>query len=592
MRRLKATVRDAQGILIVPLHTPSLTVFQARFNGHFFQIVDQPADNHRAALSWRAVSHFGDRGLRVDTTIMINDLTAVAPRLDTLEIPGPQRVDFDSARHLTPANELSTPQVDLSPADDARKQWIDSVRDQYDAAAARLRHPLARYYFSRVKKRLADLVESHSRILEIGCGDGELLASLRPLRGVGVDISAEVVARARENHPHLTFVQALGEEVHHLNETFDYVIICQSLGDVYDLQALFDSVRTVCHERTRLIVVHYSRVWQPALRLMEWLGIKRRAPEHNWLPNEEVTHLLRISGFETVRAAGLTICPLYVPLLSNLINRVVGNCPVVHHLGLNYVVVARPVHPTVRERDRQPSVSIVVPARNEAGHISSILQRIPSMSSQQEVIFVEGNSTDDTWSVIQETVRHYDGPYAVRALRQDGRGKGDAVRKGFAASNGDVLMILDADLSVPPEELPRFYEALVNGTGEFINGSRMVYLMDKRAMRFLNLMGNKVFGAIFTYLMSQRFRDTLCGTKVLFRRDYERIVANRSSFGDFDPFGDFDLLFGAARLNLKIVDVPVHYKARTYGETNISRFRHGWMLLRMCVLAARKLKFR
>ena len=176
-------------------------------------------------------------------------------------------------------------------------------------------------------------------------------------------------------------------------------------------------------------------------------------------------------------------------------------------------------------------------------------------------------------------------------MQQSGRGKGDAVRKGFAEARNDVLVILDADISVPPEEVPQFVRALECGHGEFINGSRMVYPMDKRAMRFLNLLANKFFGYAFTFLLGQRFRDTLCGTKVISRRDYERLAANRSYFGDFDPFGDFDLLFGAARLNLKIVDIPVHYKERIYGETNISRFSHGWLLLKMCAFAARKIKF-
>jgi len=287
----------------------------------------------------------------------------------------------------------------------------------------------------------------------------------------------------------------------------------------------------------------------------------------------------------------MTIAPLYVPLVSALLNRFIANLPGVNQFGLNNVIVARCVDAKTIEAARPQSVSIIVPARNEAGHIATLLERIPVLAPKQEIIFVEGGSTDATWWAIQQAARDYAGPFIIKTLQQRGSGKGDAVRKGFEAATGDVLMILDADISVPPEELSTFYDALTRGQGEFINGSRMVYIMDRKAMRFLNLLANKTFGWVFTYLLSQRFRDTLCGTKVLTKADYERIAANRAHFGDFDPFGDFDLLFGAARANLKIVDMPVHYKARTYGETNISRFRHGWMLLRMCVVAARKLKF-
>jgi glycosyltransferase involved in cell wall biosynthesis len=258
---------------------------------------------------------------------------------------------------------------------------------------------------------------------------------------------------------------------------------------------------------------------------------------------------------------------------------------------LNYVVVARSLEAAPIAPGERPSVSVVVPARNEAGNIDAVLERLPRLAERQEVIFVEGGSRDETWPAIQRAVEKYRGPFTVRAMQQSGRGKGDAVRAGFAVARGEVLIILDADLSVPPEELPAFLDALHKGQGELINGSRMVYLMDRQAMRFLNLLGNKVFGLLFTYLLGQRFRDTLCGTKVLLRKDYERIAARRAFLGTLDPFGDFDLLFGAARLNLKITDLPVHYKARTYGETNISRFRHGWMLLCMCGVAARRLRF-
>jgi hypothetical protein len=408
---------------------------------------------------------------------------------------------------------------------------------------------------------------------------------------VGVDLNEAAVAEARRCHPGLRFLHMRGEDVAALDEKFDYVVLCQTLGEIYDLLALFRALQSVCHSRTRLVVVHYSRVWQPALRLMEWLRLKSRSPEQNWVPTDEIVHLMRLSGFDPIRTSGMTIAPLYVPLISAFMNRFLGNLPGVDQFGLNNVIVARSVDPAVAAKDRPQSVSIVVPARNEAGHIQPLLDRLPQFAPRQELIFVEGGSTDATWWAIQKCAREYRGPMTIRALRQEGRGKGDAVRVGFAAATGDVLMILDADISVPPEELPGFFETLASGKGEFINGSRMVYLMDRKAMRFLNLLGNKAFGAMFTYLVSQRFRDTLCGTKVLTRADYERIARQRSYFGDFDPFGDFDLLFGAARANLKIVDLPVHYKARTYGETNISRFRHGWMLLRMCLLAARKLKF-
>lgn len=435
------------------------------------------------------------------------------------------------------------------------------------------------------------IVEPGARVLDIGCGSGTLLAHVRPSVGVGVDTDPAEIAKARAAHRGLRFSTLPGERVHELGDTFDYVIISQLLGEVYDLRTLFRSVQAVCHERTRVIIVQYSRLWQPALKVAEWLGIKRRVDEHNWLPADEIEHQLGMAGFETIHTTPLTIAPLPFPLVSNFVNRFIAHLPLVRQLCLSNVTVARSREAAARVATAQPSLSIIVPARNEAGNIRPLLDRIPEMAPRQEIIFIEGHSKDETWAAIQRAVDEYDGPFSLCAMRQPGAGKGDAVRAAFAEASGEMLMILDADISVPPEELPAFYEMLSSGHGEFINGSRLVYLMDKKAMRFLNLVANKLFGWLFTFLINQRCRDTLCGTKVLMRRDYERIATNRSYFGNFDPFGDFDLLLGAARLQLKILDVPVHYKARTYGDTNISRFRHGLLLLRMCGVAASKLKF-
>ena len=212
------------------------------------------------------------------------------------------------------------------------------------------------------------------------------------------------------------------------------------------------------------------------------------------------------------------------------------------------------------------------------------------MGSHTELIFVEGHSQDDTIEQCRR-VAAVTPDKDIKIFTQNGRGKGDAVRLGFSKASGDILIILDADLSVAPEDLPQFYDALVTGKGEFINGSRLVYAKDPQAMRFLNLLGNKFFALLLSRLLGQPIKDTLCGTKVLYRNDYGRIAGSRAYFGDFDPFGDFDLLFGAAKLNLKIVEAPIRYRQRTYGTTNISRFSHGWLLLRMSAYAARKLLF-
>jgi glycosyltransferase involved in cell wall biosynthesis len=304
---------------------------------------------------------------------------------------------------------------------------------------------------------------------------------------------------------------------------------------------------------------------------------------------EDITNLLYLADFEVIQQWQEIIWPFSTPFLDLFFNHFLVKLWPFNHLALTNLIVAR-LQQQKEPLSQKPLVSVVIPARNEAGNIPQIFKRTPKLGRGTELIFVEGHSKDDTYAVIaQESAKHPE--YQCKLLKQTGIGKGDAVKLGFAHAEGEILMILDADLTVPPEDLPRFYNALLTGKGDFINGVRLVYPMEKRAMRFLNLVGNKFFSLAFSWLLGQSIKDTLCGTKALWKKDYALIAANRAYFGDFDPFGDFDLLFGAAKLNLKIVDLPIRYRERAYGETNIHRWKHGWLLLKMALFAARRIKF-
>ncbi len=367
----------------------------------------------------------------------------------------------------------------------------------------------------------------------------------------------------------------------------DYLLLNGNIHYKRDIHAFLEQLHAVCTPGTRLIITYYSKLWQPFFRLATMLGLRSKDPEQNWLAMEDVQNLLELADFEPVIDESRVLMPLYIPIVSNLLNRYLSPLPVFRACNMLHIMVARPRFDTSGWR---PSVSVVVPARNESGNIESAVTRLPAMGPDDELIFVEGNSTDNTWEVIQQVKNKYSEKNIV-ITRQDGKGKGDAVRKGFSFASKEILMILDADLTVPPESLPLFYEAIVEGKGEFINGSRLVYPMDDKAMRFANIVGNKFFAMAFSFVLGQRFKDTLCGTKVLTKENYNKIASHRSFFGEFDPFGDFDLIFGSMRLALKIREVPISYKERTYGDTNIQRWRHGVILLRMLIYAARKIKF-
>jgi ubiquinone/menaquinone biosynthesis C-methylase UbiE len=441
-------------------------------------------------------------------------------------------------------------------------------------------------YHRRLAEVYQFLVSPGQRVLEIGCAQGDLLAAVRPSFGVGVDFSGEMLRLANRRHPELHFLQSDAHALA-LSGTFDVILLSDLLNDLWDLQAAFRRFRPLVHPRTRILINSYSRLWETPLAAADRLGLARPTLYQNWLTVEDISNLLYLEGFETMRHWHEVLLPLPLPILEPFLNRFVAKLWPFQSLALTNMLVARPIP---QAASAAPLVSVIVPARNEAGNIEEIFLRIPRMGRGTELVFVEGHSRDDTLEAIRRSAAaHPEQPCLV--IQQTGVGKGDAVRLGFERASGDVLMILDADLTVPPEDLPRFLDVLVSGKGEFANGVRLVYPMEDEAMRFLNLLGNKFFGAAFSWLLGQPVKDTLCGTKVLRRSDYERIAANRAYFGDFDPFGDFDLLLGAAKLNLKILDVPIRYRQRRYGSTNIERWRHGLLLLQMLGTAARRLKF-
>ena len=446
-------------------------------------------------------------------------------------------------------------------------------------------HRPAQGYHRLIEAVCRSIVRPGASVLEIGSGDGDLLAALEPSQGTGVEVSPRMVELAHARHPDLRFDLAAGEDLA-LGETFDYIVLSDLVPYVDDLLALFRSVAAHSDADTRIVVHSYSQLWRPVLSILELLRLNRRTPIRNWMTIEDVRDLLQLTGLEPLTTTRRILFPLQVPLLSPFLNGVIGPLPIIRHLCLTWWIVARK-HPP--DEPESVSVSIVVPARDEAGMIERIVEETPELGSGTELIFVEGHSTDGTREEIDRQIGLHPERRIV-CVEQTGKGKGDAVRLGFASARNDVLVILDADLTVRPQELAAFVDAVASGRAEFANGSRLVYGLEPGAMRFLNLLGNKTFSLIFSALLGQPVKDTLCGTKVLKRTRYEQIAAGRSYFGDFDPFGDFDLLLGAARLQLKIVDVPVRYQSRTYGETKISRFRHGWLLLRMAVFAYRKLK--
>ena len=447
----------------------------------------------------------------------------------------------------------------------------------------------AAFFHGEDLRYLRFLIPEGLRVLELGCGIGNTLAGLRPSFGLGVDFSAAMITEARRLHPDLQFQVGDVEDpefLASLTSPFDVILIVDTVGSLDDCQTMFETLHGLCSRETRVIVVYYSHLWEPLIRFAEWIGWRARQTEQNVFSPADIHALADLSDFEVVKAEFRLLSPLRLFGLGSLINRFVAILPVIRSLNLRHYSVCRSMR---QSNDHIRSASVIIPARNERGNIEAAIKRMPRFCDDLEVIFVEGHSSDGTAAEIERVAKAYP-DWDIKTMTQPGKGKADAVFAGFDAAAGDVLMILDADLTMPPEQLSKFWRSIASGKGEFINGSRLVYPMEEGAMQFLNLVANKSFSLIFSWLLNQRFTDTLCGTKVLRRSDYKRLQAGRSYFGEFDPFGDFDLIFGATKLNLRCVEVPIRYSARSYGKTQISRFRHGFLLVRVVIFAFFRIK--
>ncbi len=438
------------------------------------------------------------------------------------------------------------------------------------------------YYYENFRKLAAKIIPSDASVLEFGSKRGELLKYLPNKIKVGVEFDPDF-----KNNKSIKVIYYKDIRKVLKGKKFDYILLSNTLSEIDNIQDFLSVIKKYCHERTRIVSIYFNYLWKPLLDLGEIAGVK--SPEYkvpNWLTREDVDNFFDLERYEKIKHGKYFLIPYKIPFFSDAVNKYLSPLPFFRELSLlNYSVYKfnTPI--------KDYSVSIVVPARNESGNIKGVLNKIPTFPLDTEVIFVEGNSSDYTYEAIDNEMKNYKGNISTKLYKQKGKGKGDAVRLGFSNAKNDLLMILDADLTVRPEELTKFYDAVKIGKGELVMGSRLIYPMENEAMRTLNILGNKFFSSLFSFVLDQRIKDTLCGTKVLLKKDYQKIVENRKVFGDFDPFGDYDLIFGAAKLNLKISEIPIRYRDRIYGTTNISRFTHGWLLLKMSYFALKKFKF-
>lgn len=439
------------------------------------------------------------------------------------------------------------------------------------------------YYYNEIYKHLNFIIPKNSSVLNIRCQTGHFLNAIQPKRGVGVEISESLVKTAQDEYPEYEFIywdQSCNEL--DLGETFDFIVF-NDLFDSIDLLQDFKQIKKHCHESTRIIISNYNFFWQPALALGSKLGARMPYLQPNWLTLHDIDVFLKLADLKKVKVHHGFIFPYSIPFLSNFLNDYLAKAPLINQLCLNQMIIAR--SPCEKGDNDQPSVSIIIPCKNEKDNIEQAVLRIPQMGSDTEIIFCNDQSTDGTEEEIIRVQQAYP-QKNIRLVQGPGICKSENVWTGFDAAQNDILMILDGDLTVVPEELPHFYKALIQGKGEFINGSRLVYPMEKKAMKINNFLGNHFYSILFSYILGSRIKDTLCGTKVFWRKDWQKIKEMAGRWGTKDLWGDYDLIFGAAKLNLEIQDLPVHYCDRIYGVTKMTRvFANGLRMLRICKFA-------
>ena len=347
------------------------------------------------------------------------------------------------------------------------------------------------------------------------------------------------------------------------------IILDNVIGDIPDLQTYFEDLKKNIDKNTKILISYHNSFWEPVLNLASSLGLRKQITNQNWLDRKDLENILNLSGFEVISHRR-------------------------RFLGITEITVAHPrsiINQSLRN-NRQYSVSIIVPARNEEGNIKKIIPSIPKFGKWQEIIFIEGGSSDNTWGEIGKQVKKYakNKFIKVQSHKQKGKGKADAVKLGLEKAKGEVIMIYDADRTVPATDLPKFYNVLASSLGDFANGSRLVYPMENQAMQTLNKIGNQFFSLVFTWILGQHFKDTLCGTKVFWKKDFLKMKKDYLKYLKIDPFGDFALIFAAVKHNLKVVEIPIRYKEREYGETNIKRFYHGLLLFKLAWIGLKEFK--
>ena len=358
-----------------------------------------------------------------------------------------------------------------------------------------------------------------------------------------------------------------------INKKYQRIILTDVVENYDDVFALLNIVSNLLTIDGKLIISSINTKYLILSRTLEFLKLKDSNENTSYIHVKKIRNITSGVGLEYQKFYTKQLFPFSFFYVGNVINKIMEIISFQLNLGIKTYIIFRPAIIT----NSKNSKSIIIPAKNEEGNLVELVSRIPKFENT-EIIFSYGKSKDNTLKVMKQ-ITQSNKLFKFKLVKQTKNGKANAVWEALNVVENDLIAILDADISVDPETLSDFFDIIEKNNADFVNGTRLIYDMEKNSMRFLNRIGNRFFQFFISKIIKEALTDSLCGTKVFKKSYLNDLYFWQNIFGKKDPFGDFDLIFAAAYSGQKIVEMPIVYRERKYGTTQIARFKDGFKLL-------------
>ncbi len=362
------------------------------------------------------------------------------------------------------------------------------------------------------------------------------------------------------------------DNIHYVNENIENILSDCDTVVISDIEHQLNPAKNLLNlsrivgDNTKIILLSKNMVWMILIKILK-LFFSFSPKKNNFLPSSYLDNLYSSCNLELIRQEKIIALPINIPFLTKIINRIF-RLPLLNFFCMsNIAILKKKIKNSSNHKDLK--ISFIIPCKNEQDNIKVFEQKINENTEPDEYLFGDDNSSDKTSDEIDKLIEKLSDK---KIIKYNGPGicKSENVYKGIDLSSGDIIVIYDADHTVSFEDI-KFSVSIMKKTNvDFINCTRMIYPQKDGAMKFANFIGNTIFASLFSLLFKKKITDTLCGTKIFYKKDWEKIKENTSQWGMKDLWGDFDLLIGAYKNNLKITEVPVTYYERRENETKMT----------------------